>query len=112
VEAHDRIGMWCSWGVILLSWIGLFLVLALMVRASGCNRSGEAGTPSVDVVARSVGFEARARNGSLQRQGSLSSQPVSWFGSERRDRLVATGPGFPHRVRGPKRGPLWSIENT
>ena len=112
MEAHDRIGMWCSWGVILLSWIGLFLVLALMVRASGCNRSGEAGTSRVDVVAQSVGFEARARNGSLQRPGSLSSQPASWFGSERRDRFVATGPGFPHRVRGPKRGPSWSIENT
>jgi len=103
MEAQDRIGTWCSWGVILLSWIGLFLVLALMFRATGCNRSSE-----------SVGFEARAKNGPLQRvqQGSLSTQPVSWFGSKTACRSVVTSPDFPHRVRGPKRGPSWSIENT
>jgi serine/threonine-protein kinase RsbW len=41
-----RIGTWCSWGVVLLSWIGFFLVLALMFRATGCNRSREARTPA------------------------------------------------------------------
>jgi hypothetical protein len=115
MDAQERrIGTWCSWGVILLSWIGLFLVLALMFRATGCNRSSEAGTQSMGIVAESVGFEARAKNGPLQRvqQGSLSSQPVSWFGPKRRDHSVATGPGFPHRVRGSKRGISWSIENT
>ena len=60
MEAQERIGTWCSWGVILLSWIGLFLVLALMFRATGCNRSREAGTESLDIVARSAGFRARA----------------------------------------------------
>jgi hypothetical protein len=66
-------------------------VLALMFRASGCNRGSEAGTQSMDIVAESVGFEARAKNGPLQRaqQGSLSSQPVTWFGSKRRDSSVA-----------------------
>jgi len=114
MEAQDRIGTWCSWGVILLSWIGLFLVLALMFRATGCNRSSEAGTQSMDIVAESVGFEARAKNGPLQRvqQGSLSTQPVSWFGSKTACRSVVASPDFPHRVRGPKRGPSWSIENT
>jgi hypothetical protein len=65
-----------------LDWV--FLVLALMFRATGCNRS-EAGTQTMDIVAKSVGFEARAKNGPLQRvqQGSLSSQPVTWFGSKR-----------------------------
>jgi hypothetical protein len=113
MEAQERIGTWCIWGVVLLSWIGFFLVLALMFRATGCTRS-EAGTPSMDIVAESVGFEARAKNGPLQRaqQGSLSSQPVTWFGSKRRDSSVATGPDFPYRVRGPKRGLSWSIENT
>ncbi|SRR5260370_23186409 len=113
MEAQERIGRWSIWGVVLLSWIGFFLVLALMFRATGCNRS-EARTQSMDIVAESVGFEARATNGPLQRvqQGSLSSQPVTWFGSKRRDRSVVTGPDFPHRVRGPKRGLSWSIENT
>ena len=71
-------GTWCIWGVVLLSWIGFFLVLALMFRATGCNRS-EAGTQNMDVVAKSVGFESRAKNGPLQRaqQGSLSSRPVT-----------------------------------
>jgi hypothetical protein len=32
-------------------------VLALMFRATGCNRSSEAGTQSVDIVAESVGFK-------------------------------------------------------
>jgi hypothetical protein len=114
MEAQDRIGTWGAWGIIFLSWSAFFLVLALMFRATGCNRSSEAGTQSANVVAESVGFEARAKNGPLQRvqQGSLSPQPVSWFGSKRRDGLVAAGPGFPHRVRGPKRGPSWSIENA
>jgi hypothetical protein len=114
MEAQERIGLWCAWGIITLSWIAFFLVLALMFRATGCNRSSEGGTRSVDIVAESVGFEARAKNGPLQRvqQGRLSPQPVSWFGSKRRDGLLATGPGFPHRVRGPKRGFSWSFENT
>jgi len=114
MDEQERIGTWCSWGVILLSWIGFFLVLALMFRANGCNRGSEAGTQSMDIVAESLGFEARAENGPLQRlqQGSPSSQPVSWFGSKQRDRSVATGLDFPHRVRGPKRGLSWSIENT
>ena len=40
-----RIGTWCSWGVVPLSWIALFLVLALMLKANGRNRSSEGGTP-------------------------------------------------------------------
>jgi hypothetical protein len=81
MEAQERIGTWSSWGVILLSWIVLFLVLALMFRATGCSRSNEAGTQSMDIVAESVGFEAKAKNGPLQRvqQGTLSSQPVPWL---------------------------------
>jgi hypothetical protein len=55
MEAQERIGTWCAWGVILLSWIAFFLVLTLMFRATGCNRSSEAGTQSVDIVAESVG---------------------------------------------------------
>jgi hypothetical protein len=111
MEAQERIGTWCAWGIILLSWITFFLVLVLMFRATGCNRRSEAGTQSVDIVTESTGFEARAKNGPLQRvrQGSLRSQPVSSFGSKRRNRSVATGPGFPHRVRGPKSGLSWSI---
>ena len=114
MEAQERIGTWCSWGVILLSWIGLFLVLALMFRATGCNRSSKAGTQSMYIVAESASFEARAKNDPLQwvQQGSLISQPVSSFGSKRRNRSAATGPDFPHPVRGPKRGLSWSIENT
>jgi hypothetical protein len=99
MEAQERIGTWCAWGVILLSWIAFFLVLALMFRATGCNRSSEAGTQSVDIVAESVGFEARAKNGPLQpvQQSSLSSQPASSFGSKRRDRPMVTGHGLPQR---------------
>ena len=99
MEAQELIGTWCAWGVILLSWIAFFLVLALMFRATGCNRSSEAGTQSMDIVAESVGFEARAKNGPLQpvQQSSLSSQPVSSFGSKRRDRPMVTGPGLPQR---------------
>jgi hypothetical protein len=94
MEAQERIGPWCAWGIILLAWMAFFLVLALMFRASGCNRSSKAGTQSVDIVAESAGFEAKANNGPLQRvqQDSLS-------------------PGFPNRVRGPKRGLSWSIES-
>jgi hypothetical protein len=79
METQERIGTWSIWAVILLSWIGFFLVLALMFRATGCNRSSKAGTQSVDIVAESVGFEARSKNGPLQpvQQSSLSSQPVS-----------------------------------
>jgi hypothetical protein len=62
MEAKERIGRWCSWGVFLLSWIALFFVLALMFRATGCNRSSEAGTDSTDIIAESVGFGARAKN--------------------------------------------------
>jgi hypothetical protein len=93
MDAQERIGAWCAWGIILLSWMAFFLMLALMFRATGCNRSSEMGTQSTDIVAESVGFEARAKNGPLQRvqQGSLSSQPVAWFGSKRCDRSVATG---------------------
>jgi hypothetical protein len=99
MEAQERIGTWSAWGVILLSWIGFFLVLALMFRATGCNRSSEAGTQSVDIVAESVGFEARSKNSPLQRmqQGSLSSQPVSSLGSKRRERPMVTDHGLPHR---------------
>ena len=77
--AQERIGTWSIWGVVLLSWIGFFLVLALMFRATGCNRSSKAGTQGVDIVAESVGFEARSKNGPLEpaQQSSLSSQPVS-----------------------------------
>jgi serine/threonine-protein kinase RsbW len=53
-EQERKIGTWCSWGIILLSWIGLFLVLALMFRATGGNRSSEAGTQSMDIVAESA----------------------------------------------------------
>jgi hypothetical protein len=56
---------WSAWAVILLSWIALYLVLALMFRATGCNRSSKAGTQSLDIVAESVGFEARAKSGAL-----------------------------------------------
>lgn len=56
-----RIGRWCAWGVALLSWIGFFLVLALIFRAAGCNRGSEAGSKSMDVVAGSLGFEARSK---------------------------------------------------
>ena len=111
MEAQERIGTWCSWGVILLSWIGLFLVLALMFRATGCNRSSEAGTQSMHIVDESVGFEARAKNGPLQRvqQGSLSSQPAVLSGETAQWPRV---PASPCRVRGPKRGLSWLIENT
>jgi hypothetical protein len=99
MEAQERIGMWCAWGIILLSWIAFFLVLALMFRATGCNRRSKAGTQSVDIVAESVGFEARSKNAPLQpvRQSSLSSQPGSSFGSKRRDRPMVTDHGLPHR---------------
>ena len=97
MDAQERVGTWCSWGVVFLSWIGLFFVLALMFRATGCNRSRDAGTQSMDIVAESVGFEAGAKNGPLQRvqQGSLISLPVPWLGSKRRNRPVATGPDLP-----------------
>ena len=102
MEPQERIGAWCTWGIILRSWIGFFLVLALMVRATGCNRSSEAGTQSMDIVAESVGSEARSKNGPMQpvQQSSLSSQPVSSFGSKRRDRPMVTGPGLPRRDSG------------
>jgi hypothetical protein len=99
MEAQERVGPWCTWGVFLLSWIAFFLAMALMFRATGCNRSSEAGTQSVDIVAESVGFEARSKNGPLQpgQQSGLSSQPVSSFGSNRRDRPMVTGHGLPQR---------------
>lgn len=59
MEAQERIDKWSIWGVIVLFWLELFLILALMFRATGCNRSSEAGTRSMDIVAESVGFEAR-----------------------------------------------------
>jgi hypothetical protein len=73
VEAQDRIGTWCAWGIILLSWITFFLVLALVFRATGCNRSSEAGTQSVDIVAESVSFEASAKNGPLQQHKAVTT---------------------------------------
>jgi hypothetical protein len=99
MEVQERNGTWWIWGFILLSWIAFFLVLALMFRATGCNRSSEVETQSIDIVAESVGFEARSKNGPLQpvRQSSLISQPVSSFGSKRRDRPMVTGPGLPQR---------------
>ena len=99
MEAQERIGAWCAWGVIFLSWIAFFLVIVLMFRATGCNRRSKAGTQSVDIVAESVGFEARSKNAPLQpvRQSSLSSQPVSSFGSKRQDRPMVTDHGLPHR---------------
>ena len=67
MEAEEqRIGRWCAWAVILVSWIGFFLALTLMLRATGCNRSSKAGTLTMDIVAESVGFEARAKNGPLR----------------------------------------------
>ena len=54
MEAQERIGTRSAWGVILLSWISFFLVLALMFRATGCNRSSEAGSQSMDIVAESA----------------------------------------------------------
>lgn len=112
--AQERIGAWCAWSVAVLSWTGLLFVLALMFRATGCNRSSEAGTQSMVIVAESVGFEVGAKSGALQRvqHGILSSQPGSWLGSQRRDRSVATGPKLPRRIRGLKRGLSWSIETT
>jgi hypothetical protein len=97
MELQERIGTWCAWGIILLSWIMLFLVLALMFRATGCNRRSEVGTHSVDVVAESVGFEARPKNGPLQpaQQSSLSSQPVSWFGFQTARPLSGHGSRYP-----------------
>jgi serine/threonine-protein kinase RsbW len=115
MDAQERVGTWCSWGVVLLSWIGFFLVLALMFRATGCNHSSEAGTQTMDVIAESVSFEARSRNGPLQwvQQGSLSSQPVPWFGSKRRDHSVAKGldlpPSSPVAQRVARRGQTRSL---
>jgi hypothetical protein len=43
-----RIGTWSAWGVVLLSWIGFFLVLALIFRATSCNRSSGSGTSADD----------------------------------------------------------------
>ena len=54
METQERIGTWCAWGVILLSWIAFFLVLALTFRATGCDRSSGAGTHSMDIVAESA----------------------------------------------------------
>jgi hypothetical protein len=80
MEAQVRIGTWCIWGVILLSWIGFFLVLALMFRATGCNRSSEGGTQSMDIVAESVGFEAeRPFAAGATRQSQLSAGIVVRF---------------------------------
>jgi hypothetical protein len=39
---------WSAWVVILLSWVALFIVLALIFRATGCNRSSEASAPADD----------------------------------------------------------------
>jgi len=37
---------WSAWVVILLSWVALFVVLVLIFRATGCNRSSEARAPA------------------------------------------------------------------
>jgi hypothetical protein len=101
METQERIGRWSAWGIMLLSWIAFFLVLALMFRATGCNRSSEAGTQSADIVAESVGFEARVKNGPLLplQQSSLSSQPVSSFGSKRRDARWSRVTASPNGIR-------------
>jgi hypothetical protein len=41
---------WSAWVVIVLSWVALFIVLALIFRATGCNRSSEARAPADDRV--------------------------------------------------------------
>ena len=41
---------WSAWFVILLSWVALFVVLVLIFRATGCNRSSEARAPADDRV--------------------------------------------------------------
>jgi serine/threonine-protein kinase RsbW len=81
LDAQERIGTWCSWGVVFLSWIGFFLVLALMFRATGCNHSSEEGTQSVDVIAESVSFAARSRTFAegAARQSQLSAGAVVRF---------------------------------
>jgi hypothetical protein len=37
---------WSAWVVILLSWVAFFIVLALIFRATGCNRSSESRAPA------------------------------------------------------------------
>ena len=39
---------WSAWVVIVLSWIALFIVVALIFRATGCNRSSDARAPADD----------------------------------------------------------------
>jgi hypothetical protein len=46
LDAQQRVGAWSAWVVILLSWVALFIVLALIFRATACNRSSEAGAPA------------------------------------------------------------------
>jgi hypothetical protein len=60
--ARERIGTWFIWGVIFLSWIELFLLLALTFRATGCNRRSEAGTRSMDIVAESATAACHVRH--------------------------------------------------
>jgi hypothetical protein len=71
---EQRIGMCCAWGVALFSWIGFFVVLALMFRATGCNRGSEAGSKSALVVAGSVVFESRSKNRPLQPIGCVAEK--------------------------------------
>jgi len=104
---------WSAWVVILLSWVALFIVLALIFRATGCNRSSEARVhsrrQSKDVVAESVGFEARSKNGLFAAGATRPSQPLSW---NRRSvlngetRPVVTGPGCPRRDSWPGGRPV------
>lgn len=54
MEAQERIDKWSIWLVIVLSWLELFLILALMFRTTGCNRSSELGTRSTDIIAESA----------------------------------------------------------
>jgi hypothetical protein len=39
MAAQERSGTWHAWGVILLFWVTILLVLALMFRVTGCNRT-------------------------------------------------------------------------
>jgi hypothetical protein len=49
-----------------------------MFRATGCNRRSKAGTQSVDIVAESVGFEVRAKNG-LSSGCNTAAPARSWY---------------------------------
>jgi hypothetical protein len=95
---------WPAWVVILLSWVALFVVLLLIFRATGCNRSSEARVSSRrqsrDVVAESVSFEARSKNGPFAAGVARSSQPLSrnrFRVLNGETRPLVTVPGYPRR---------------